>query len=470
MDRRGTWRQYLLIDWAKTEEPLRSWLDVNAQEQVLIEIRDYLARLFNFAEEFVVVAPPVWRLTMDEVPTPPEQPTTIALPLRFQHEAHVEAFLDAFNAYMNTYYQENGHADAVYPGLNTDMAIQLADYSSPTDFSGFMLGRRRDANRLIGLDRLTAAERAGISGQDVNVVLVDQGIDQGCIPAGQRGAGWTPSGPPLPPPFATPPKDARHSTMMVRNILAVAPKARFFDLPLIREPKYGDLLKFIAAAHAALLKAFTDIQNWRTNFPGKYPGPWVIVNPWAPFDLRRESPKGGYSNNPLNDLNILISTIVASGIDVVFCAGNCGEFCPDGRCGPNDIGPARSILGAASHSRVLCVGAVRVDGMWIGYSSQGPGQPSLSSDKPDICAPCGFAEDHDVFAASNGTSAASGIAAGAVAALRTKWPPERVLPDTLRSFLSTTAQRPAATVWNRQYGFGVLDLAAAYKALEAKYP
>ena len=81
--------------------------------------------------------------------------------------------------------------------------------------------------------------------------------------------------------------------------------------------------------------------------------------------------------------------------DIIFCAGNCGGVCPDGRCGPNDFGPGRGIWGANAHPSVLTVGAVRTDTSWIGYSSEGPGpgRPpfnKLANQKPDLCAPSEF--------------------------------------------------------------------------------
>jgi hypothetical protein len=334
------------------------------------------------------------------------------------------------------------------------------------------MGKRKHALSLIRLDELhgslSESERVEIDGHNVNVVLIDEGIDENCVPGMQRGDGWSIADAPYLP-WKTPPWHARHSTMMIRNILSIAPKARLFDMPLIQRPKYGDVRKFIDAAHAVFELAFADIKNWKA--AGKYPGPWILVNAWAPFDLRREFPKGDYSNNPLNGFNLLMSDIISSDIDVVFCAGNCGEFCPDGRCGPNDIGPGRSILGAASHPRVISVGAVRVDGIWIGYSSQGPGQSNLSTGKPDVCAPSGFAEDHDRFAGNIGTSAACGVMAGVVAALRTKWGPGTVDPDSMRAiYLRSTAHSNPGIMSSRQYGAGILDIKAAYERLRLDYP
>ena len=108
--------------------------------------------------------------------------------------------------------------------------------------------------------------------------------------------------------------------------------------------------------------------------------------------------------------------------DVIFAAGNCGEFCGSRRCGGVDRGPGRSIWGANALPEVITAGAVLTNEMWAGYSSQGPG-PSihgLASDKPDLCAPSNFRETTDAAVHNTGTSAACAVTAGIVAALRSK--------------------------------------------------
>jgi hypothetical protein len=108
--------------------------------------------------------------------------------------------------------------------------------------------------------------------------------------------------------------------------------------------------------------------------------------------------------------------------------------------------------------------------MWIGYSSQGPGQSNLSTDKPDVCAPSGFSEDHDRFAGNIGTSAACGVTAGVVAALRTKWGPGTVHPDNMRAYLRSTALSKPVPLSSRQFGAGILDIKGAYERLRMDYP
>ena len=86
------------------------------------------------------------------------------------------------------------------------------------------------------------------------------------------------------------------------------------------------------------------------------------------------------------------------------------------------------------------------------HSSEGPGQPCLSRWKPDLCAPSYFREVGDVFVgnlsepfvgdtgspyiASTGTSAACGLTAGIVGAIRSGWNQTILPPDKLRYLLN----------------------------------
>ena len=89
----------------------------------------------------------------------------------------------------------------------------------------------------------------------------------------------------------------------------------------------------------------------------------------------------------------------------------------------------------------------------------------MAQEKPDLCAPSQFENESDA-GPNTGTSAACGLAAGAVALLRTKWPPSQVDPPTLRSTLRSTAVQPhGAAGWRDRTGHGVLKLAAAAAAL-----
>jgi hypothetical protein len=198
--------------------------------------------------------------------------------------------------------------------------------------------------------------------------------------------------------------------MIANNILRVAPAAKLFDLPLV-PVKISNIQAFLSFADAAYQRVFMDVALWRL---GQFPGPW---NPWGIYDRSSEFPLGHYTENPNSPFNLLVAGALAQNIDVVFAAGNCRQFCPDNRCGGRDRGPSRSIWGANSLESVLTVGAVRADGIWLGYSSLRPDQPGLRSNKPDLCATSQFCEDNDAFAINTGPSAACGLTAGVVAGL-----------------------------------------------------
>ena len=335
-----------------------------------------------------------------------------------------------------------------YLGMGVDIVIQETEHWCPLEATSSIFGTRDEADRLIDVEYLRQQE---LTGEGVNVVVVDQGVDSRFIK--NFGGGWTIG--------ATQPGRTRggHGAMMVRNILDVAPDATIYDCPLI-PPRITKIAGFLQDAEAAYIRMITDISYYRDM--EQWRGPWIFVNAWAIFNRNSEQPPGDYTNNPSHPFNLLIGQAVDNGFDLVFCAGNCGQFCPDRRCGARDQGPGESIFGANSHPRVLTVSAVRVDDLWLGYSSQGPGQPNLDQRKPDICAPSQFCETQDAHLNSTGTSAATGIAAGVLAALRGKWDASRFTPDNLKGILLLTARRTQALGWNDRLGNGILDAKAAY--------
>jgi len=350
---------------------------------------------------------------------------------------------------------------ASFLGIGADIPALTVDYRShwcPNEAADPIFGRRTAASDLINADYLGAR---GLRGQHVNVAIVDQGVDSQLIPAANFGGGWSIDG--------TAPGATRggHGAMLVRNVLAVADSTTIFDCPAIpREPAGvpaplpADIPTFLSDLEAAYQRMLTDVALWRGR--GQYLGPWIFVNAWAIFDRRSEHPLGDYTENPLHIFNIMVEQTAHQGFDFVFGAGNCGQFCPDLRCGATDRGPGKSIFGANSHPSVLTLGAVRCDAAWLGYSSQGPGQTNLEYEKPDLCAPSQFAEDHDAYLRNTGTSAATGIAAGMVAALRGRWDASQFTPNELKGLLIQTARRASGPWWNARLGNGILDAKAAY--------
>ena len=350
--------------------------------------------------------------------------------------------------------------------IGTDPGGTTADHFCPTDSDQIAVGDRAGARSLLAAEVLVTE---GLNGRNVNVVIVDEGLDKTRIPAANWGGGWAvrlSTGVVRQPGMTRP---AAHGSMIARNILDMAPQAVIFDLPLI-PPRITNIPLFISGADAIWRTVRLWIQILRI-LP-RWSGPWIMVNAWGIFDRASEGVLlGDYSENPAHPFNITVGeTVMHDQLDVIFAAGNCGQFCPSPRCGPHDRGPGHSIYGANSHPMVLTSGAVLSDEMWLGYSSEGPGQPRLSPAKPDFCAPSNFREPRDASVLNTGTSAACALTAGVVAALRSRWPAAVVPPQALKMLLNFTARQPQGPAWNGRLGHGILDAESAFLGLASQFP
>jgi subtilisin family serine protease len=343
--------------------------------------------------------------------------------------------------------------------IGIDVPIEATDHWCPSDAAVGLFGHRADTSRLVGLDFLLSA---GARGRDVNVIVVDDGVDAAQVPPGHFGGGWTTGGP---PPGTK--SERGHGTMVTRNVLGAAPEVIIWDCRILPQAIVNPT-PFLASAQAAFRQMVLDI--WTLRSQGRGLGPWVFVNAWGIFSREAEVPRGDYTNRPSHPFNRMMRLLSRAGFDTVFSAGNCGQFCPSNRCGPSDRGPGQSILGANSHRRVLTVGAVRNDGLWLGYSSQGPGQPYLSVRKPDLCAPSQFREDGDAHRVNSGTSAACALAAGVISALRSHWGADVISPSELRLIVNLTALIDNGPRWEGRLGHGIIDAKAAWLAANALQP
>ena len=167
---------------------------------------------------------------------------------------------------------------------------------------------------------------------------------------------------------------------------------------------------------------------------------------------------GNYSDNPNHPFNIIVASLEAAGADILFAAGNCGPECPDGRCqGVTNAG----IFGANSSPAVLSVAGASVQGERLGYSTKGPGR--LVREKPDITSFTHFAGS-GVYAADGGTSAATPVLAGVIAAIRRLYPSNILPPSTLRDLVRTTARSKGT--WE-EYGAGIVDVGELLRAVES---
>lgn len=327
-----------------------------------------------------------------------------------------------------------------------------------------LFGDRPAAERLIHAAGL-GPPRGGGSSLPVNLVIVDQGLRAGAFSRADATPIGIPAQAGLPDPFMA---TGRHGSMVARNALSLVrsspQQVRLFDVPLLPE-RIIDLRPFLSTANAVYVALLDHIEA--SSAASGRPEAWVLVNAWGVYDRTQDlDDQYNYGKNPAHPLNAEMTRASRIGADVVFAAGNCGQFCPSARCGPNDYGPGRSIHGANAHPDVLTVGAVRTDGLWLGYASQGPGM--IAPGKPDLCAPSGFAEvgDSSAYGSNTGSSAACGMAAGVVAALRGLTGPDAVSPAELRDVLRNTAWRPAATpAWDGRRGHGVIQAGPARAAL-----
>jgi hypothetical protein len=255
--------------------------------------------------------------------------------------------------------------------------------------------------------------------------------------------------------------------LIARNVLNIAPSAVLYDVPMIPAERIHDVTFFAHNAQAAYERVLAGIHLLRQS--DRWKGPWILDNAWAIHDRASEWPLGDYTENTHeaggHPLNKIVGRAVSNRIDVVFAAGNCGQFCPSSRCGAGDRGPGRSIWGANSHPAVITVGAVLTYEKWLGYSSQGPGQELLATEKPDLCAPSHFREPNDASVRNTGTSTACALASGVLAAVRSKWDANAVSPDDMKRILKQTARRPTTAEWSQRVGLGILNGGAAWTVL-----
>ena len=125
------------------------------------------------------------------------------------------------------------------------------------------------------------------------------------------------------------------------------------------------------------------------------------------------------------------------------------------------------ITGANSHPDVLSVAGVDVTGMRVGYSSRGPGRAKALRMKNQTSLPIPHfvgSGAYGIGSADGGTSTACPVAAGCIAAIRTRVPPSLTSPANLFEAVRTTAVNPGGqTGWNADVGYGILKTLDAAK-------
>jgi subtilisin family serine protease len=338
-------------------------------------------------------------------------------------------------------------------------------YALPICPGSAPLGSDADVERLLDVNTLRAK---GMDGRNVAVAIVDTGLNIGFLQGRGKPAhfdearSWTPD-----PTTQTPgdlPVD--HGCMCAFDAMIGAPECTLLDVAVLQSTAPGStimegVLSDAVRAYAHLVAVASD--------PAWPYSALVVNNSWGMFHPSWDYPvghPGNYSDNANHPFNRIVGTLERAGADILFAAGNCGRECPDGRCqGLTNAG----VFGANSHPQVTCVAGVDTSRLRVGYSTSGPGR--LMRSKPDVCGYTHFAGS-GVYAADGGTSAATPVVAGLVAAVRTRLPYEASKPAThpaaMRWLLMRTADDLGTAGFDFDHGHGVINghkLATAVKIL-----
>jgi subtilisin family serine protease len=333
------------------------------------------------------------------------------------------------------------------------------------------LGNFNDVANLLCVPRMAGA---GLTGAGVLLAIVDTGINLAHLTA--RGMGitldvarsWVPN------PGMTPGNaPVGHGTMCAFDAAIAARQATFLDIQLLRSTATGpSSMSGVLSDGIRAYNHLISIMN-APRRPGESRS-MVVSNSWGMFHPSWDFPvgnPGNYSDNPNHPFNRIVGALEASGADILFAAGNCGSNCPDGRCGGVT---ANAIYGANSHPGVLTIAGVDTSKTRVGYSTQGPGR--LAHNKPDLSGFTHF-QGSGVYAADGGTSAATPVVAGAVAALRTRKPfipgNPSASPSAIRSIMRSTAEDLGAAGFDFDHGYGVVsgcNLAARYDTFHPREP
>ena len=309
---------------------------------------------------------------------------------------------------------------------------------------------------------VTKLHSLGMDGSGVRIAVVDTGVNVAHL----NGAGKTPifdaarSWKPVSTTTGIEPGSmpCGHGTMVAFDCCIAAPKCTILDIALLQsKAQSGTIMSgFLSDAVLAYRYLIDDILKAPVP-PGELRS-LVVNNSWGMYHPSWDYPighPGNYSDNPNHPFNRIVGLLERAGADILFAAGNCGADCPDTRCAKVT---ANSIYGANSHPQVTCVAGVDVTRNRVGYSSIGPGR--LAQRKPDLAGYTHF-KGSGVYSADAGTSAATPVVAGVVAALRTKLPHDPSRPETspaaVRDILIKSAKEAGGIGYDFEYGWGTVN-------------
>lgn len=298
----------------------------------------------------------------------------------------------------------------------------------------------------------------GLDGSGVLVAIVDTGINlahlrsKGKDPQLDVARSWVPRGGLTPGQLPV-----GHGTMCAYDTMIAAPNSTLLDIALLQTRRRGRTVMEGFLSDAVL--AFRHLID--VMMAEKRPGEarsMVVNNSWGMFHPSWDFPvgdPGNYSDNPDHPFNRIVATLDQAGADILFAAGNCGPDCPDSRCRGVT---ANAIYGANSHPQVLSVAGVDVEKERVGYSSVGPGR--LAERKPDLAGYTHF-KGSGVYAADGGTSAATPVVAGVVAALRSGLPYDESSPEShpeaVRNIMIKTSEDAGVVGYDFAYGWGIVN-------------
>jgi subtilisin family serine protease len=342
-------------------------------------------------------------------------------------------------------------------GVFNDPAVAVAHRSWRDDAHGTV----DDVAALMGCAKLHGA---GFTGEHVSVAIVDSGINHKHLESQGRQhvldvansyvpfwAGHEPGEFPL-----------GHGTRAAFQVGIAAPEATLLDHAVLGreydddddEPLMKAWLSDIEPAYVALHRHLSELEPSERRL--------VVSNSWAMIDPDWDFPTGhvqNFSDNPEHPFNRMVRALVGAGADVLFAAGNCGQPYPVRWCGFE----SQPICGANSLPEVITVAAVDIDGVRLGYSSQGPGRVDGGFEKPDLAGYSHY-DGSGVGGPDWGTSTACPGVAGVVAAIRSRYSADELPPPELKQALLATA-RGGQAGHNPDTGYGVVDPCALLETL-----
>jgi hypothetical protein len=365
-----------------------------------------------------------------------------------------------------------------YPVYSNPAIGGLLSPCLPTCGTSQYVGTAQDVRHRLDVQTLKSK---GLDGSGVGLAIVDSGI---YVPRLEQLLGEAlqpkatlaldPAHSWKPPGLVTRPGQHRvgHGTMCAYDALIAAPKATLLDLPMLLARPVGD--HHSASMVDAAILAYVHVANiwW-----GVKPFDALVVsNSWGLFHPCLEDFPAGHPyrfiDNPNHVFHHFVHALAASGVDIVFCGNNCGDGancagnCASGTCLSKTH---RMIMGASTYEEVLTVGGCDTNDAMVGYSSRGPSIAGMYQNKPDLVAYTHFLGSKAVraFLPDTGVSAACPLAAGCVAALRSKVKPTTTKPKDLFTTLRNTARRPGGgpAGWKPDFGHGIIDPVAAAAAL-----